>query len=67
LVEDGVIPGICDSGRVSAQQDVDEAFLAAETSQQSEIDVPGHARFTPPLDGDASNETRTPALPVAEA
>jgi len=42
------------------------SFLAAEACQECEVHVASDARFAPSLDGDATNETGAPPLPVAE-
>ena len=60
------IPRILRARRISAEQNVDEGVLGAETCQQSKIDIPCHARFAPSLNGDPTDEARAPALSIAE-
>ena len=62
----GEIPGIWYTPFESGKQFADDLLLAAEPSEDSEIDVTSHSRLTPSLDGDSADHAGTPAAPVAE-
>ena len=51
---------------IKRQQRVNERRLGAEACQQREIDVVGDSRLTPFLHGEATDETKPPALAAAE-
>jgi len=57
---------VFDAWRISAQEQVYGASLAAKSGQQADVNISGEPRFAPVLDGHAADETEPAPVTVEE-
>ena len=64
---EGEVNGVCNPGIEVLKQRADEGLFAAETRQQSEINVDRLAGFSPPLQCQSANDAEPPILGFAKS